>query len=173
MRWLYLCSILMVGQVAQADDRPEINVTSGAWMSGDLIDGVEVDVCLAIGSQGKLAFRADKDTLEVRTSNENWSLAADSTGDMTVTAGSFSHTYSMHTMDSTHLTGVVEASDLTPLLDAMNKAPIATLTFNKKNATTVSLSGSTKALNDWRTCVGSHGFGNLGGGAGKTTSPFD
>ncbi len=172
MRSSLLLVAFLVSTRSFADEQPQMSIASGAWASAELVDGMTVEGCLAVGDSGKLAFRADEQTIEIRTSNADWSLSADTVGDMTVTVGSYQHSFSMHALNGIMLTGVVTANDVSPLLNAMDKAPLASLKFGTKTVISLSLIGSTRVLNDWRACVGTNGYGDLGKSTGKVTTPF-
>ena len=157
---------------AFADDEPQITEQNGSWVAVSYVDGTVTDVCVASSLGGKLGFRSDKETVEIRSANPEWSLGTNTTGTMTITAGKYSQDFAMNALNGTTLTTVVPASDLIPLLDAFDTASSASITFGKKTKDIVSLSGSTKILNTWRTCTGANGFGDVGQPAGTKNTPF-
>lgn len=91
---------------------------------------------------------------------------------MTIKVGDVTKTITMHTLDSKTLAGIFQPTDLTALMDAMDKASTASLIFGSKKPVSVSLNGSTRVLNAFRTCATVHEFANLGGSAGAKASPF-
>ena len=157
---------------ALGDDEPQMTAQSGDWAAISYVDGTVTDVCAATALGGKLLFRSDRSTVEIRSMNSQWSLGTDTTGVMTIKAGTYSHDFGMNAMNGTTLTSVVPPGDLSPLLDAFDKASTASINFGGKTTEVISLVGSTKVLNEWRTCTGANGFGDVGQPAGKTNTPF-
>ncbi len=99
-------------------------------------------------------------------------MSADVHGDVTFKIGSETKTFPMSALSGTTLAGEVQATDLADLLDAMDKAPFAKILVGKAKPITVSLNGSTRALNDFRTCSTVKGYGDLGGQTVAGGNPF-
>ena len=175
MRSFFLASALclMASLPAWAGDyRPSIDEESGDWLAVSFHDGPSTIVCAAGREDHKLAFRADKSDLEIRSEDASWSLPATAEGDMTLTAGTFSSTFHVRAMDAQTLTVIVGVDAIVPLFDAMDKASSLSMRFGDKRASKISLTGSTKIINSFRTCAGTSGFANLGSSTVASATPF-
>ncbi|GBR31791.1 hypothetical protein AA11826_0843 [Komagataeibacter oboediens DSM 11826] len=150
------------------------DVEAGNWIalhhSPD--QGVSTDICMAASADQGLLFRGDAHQLEIRTGNPQWSMTAGQRGEMTVTVGNYSHTFEMIAEGASMLTTIAQPDDMKALFDALDSASQATLKYGQKTTRIVSLYGSTKALNQFRSCVASNGFADLGNAAGGNASPF-
>ncbi|MBY4639645.1 hypothetical protein K6L44_06470 [Gluconacetobacter entanii] len=166
---------ILLPAVSFAQDMSIItDVESGNWValhhSPD--QGVRTDICLAASGDEGLLFRADAHQLEIRTGNPQWSMTVGQQGEMTVNIGAYSHTFQMIAEGASMLTTLVQPEDMKALLDAMDNAGQVTLKYGQKTTRVVSLAGSTKALNQFRSCVESNGFADVGKAAGSNASPF-
>ncbi|WP_241503034.1 hypothetical protein [Komagataeibacter melaceti] len=184
------------GAMAQSyDDRPQAvpvamqpeEVNSGASPSQMLVDeraggwvaihhtpdaGVHTDLCIAGSESEILMFRADADSLQVRSADDHWTLATGEKGDMTVTVGAYTRVFHMQANDATTLAADIKPADLTGLLDAMARNHVAVVKFGDHTTLSVGLSGSVPVLDRFRGCAETQHFADLGQGAGQKSSPF-
>ena len=166
-------TLIAATSVALADDlQPTVEATSGNWVAASFNDGTDTKICVAGSADKRLLFRADANDLEVRTADDSWSLSAGLTGEMKVKVGNVEKVAQMQTFNATTLAGIMQPSDVSQLMDAMDKAPSALVTFGSKKTISVSLMGSTRVMNAFRTCAGVHGFASLGASTGNAASPF-
>lgn len=164
-----LMSFLAVPALANPDT--EVSVVSGNWMSVRSTDETGSRICIG-ASLPVLGFRASPQGLEIRVTNDAWSMSADVNGDVLFKVGDVTKTISMSPVSGSTLTGLVQSADLAALLDAMDKAPVMRISVGKAKPIAVSLSGSTRAMNDFRTCSSVRGYGDLGGKAVAGGNPF-
>jgi len=151
---------------------PDVEVGNWIALHHSPDQGVTTDICIAASADQGLLFRGDAHQLEIRTGNPQWSMTAGQRGEMTVSVGNYSHTFLMIAEGASMLATIVQPDDMKALFDAMDSAGQATLKYGQKTTRLVSLNGSTRALNQFRSCVASNGFADLGNAAGSNASPF-
>lgn len=137
-------------------------------------DGLHTDVCSAgvrLHGAEPLFFRSGNMGIEIRSANAKWNLAPNTTGEMTVTVDNYHQTFPLQYLESAMLGIAITPDDLLPLLDQLEKGQKAQIQFGQKTKITIPLQGSRKALDAFRTCTASAGFGNLGGPVDEN-SPF-
>lgn len=134
--------------------------------------GVHTDLCIAGSESEILMFRADADSLQVRSADDHWTLANGEKGDMTVTVGAYTHVFHMQANDATTLAATMPAADMTSLLDAMAHQHLAVVRFGDHPPLSVNLAGSVPVLDRFRGCAETQHFADLGQGAGQKSSPF-
>nr|WP_254455529.1 hypothetical protein [Komagataeibacter melomenusus] len=134
--------------------------------------GVHTDLCIAGSESEILMFRADADSLQVRSADDHWTLANGEKGDMTVTVGAYTHVFHMQANDATTLMASLSAADMTGLLDAMARQHLAVVRFGNQPPLSVNLAGSVPVLDRFRGCAETQHFADLGQGAGQKSSPF-
>ena len=134
--------------------------------------GVHTDLCIAGSESEILMFRADADSLQVRSADDHWTLASGQKGDMTVSVGSYTRVFHMQANDATTLSADIAPADMTPLLDAMAGARMAVVKFGDRTTLSVNLVGSVPVLDRFRGCAETQHFADLGQGAGQKASPF-
>jgi hypothetical protein len=154
---------------ALADEQLIPLAQSGSWAAVEhrpsMMD--PPDVCLASVINGAMALRSDGTTVELRSGNDSWSLPDGVQGSISFTVNGNTYSFDIVSNTDTMVSADVDADKVQPILDDMAKASSLTLTIGKAKPISVSLSGSSKALNAFRTCAG------IGGGAaGGGTNPF-
>ena len=159
-----LASILFFGSLwcaapAVADDNLRVIAQSGDWAaiahSSSLI--AAPDMCGALTSSGALLFRADGDTIEIRVSDKDWSLPANVEGMISLTVGDWRGVWPVSSNNSNQVSGIVTPEDAVAMFGAMDKAGTMTVAVGKAKPRTISLAGSTKVTNAFRTCAGIKG----------------
>lgn len=91
---------------------------------------------------------------------------------MTISAGAYSNTFKTVSDGPKVLVGVTNQENLGALIRAFNTATMAQVKFGSKSARTISLSGSTRVLAEFRGCVQQARLADLGPIAGPSNSPF-
>nr|WP_255673913.1 hypothetical protein [Komagataeibacter sp. FNDCF1] len=134
--------------------------------------GVHTDLCIAGSESEILMFRADADSLQVRSADDHWTLASGQKGDMTVTVGAYTRVFHMQANDATTLSADIPATELTTLLNAMAGAHMAVVKYGDRTTLSVNLVGSIPVLDRFRGCAETQHFADLGQGAGQKASPF-
>jgi hypothetical protein len=125
------------------------------------------DICAASVINGAMMLRSDGTTVELRSSNDSWSLPDGVQGSISFTVSGNTYSFDIVSNTDTMVSADVDADKVQPILDDMAKASSLALTIGKAKPVSVSLSGSSKALNAFRTCAG------IGGGAaGGGSNPF-
>ncbi len=142
---------------------------SGDW--GAMVDRptelAPPDVCMAINPRAHFLLRQGDDQFELRVADETWSLPAHATGKLRVQSGAYDKSFDSEVLDAT-LVGATIDTDLIPaLLDALSGGDYAMVTVGKEAPRKVSLSGTSKVLNAFRTCAGI-----AGSSAGGGSNPF-
>ncbi|WP_257997651.1 hypothetical protein [Komagataeibacter saccharivorans] len=134
--------------------------------------GVHTDLCIAGSESEILMFRADADSLQVRSADDHWTLGTGQKGDMTVTVGAYSTVFHMQANDATTLVADITPANLTTLLNAMAHTHMAVVKFGDHTTLSVNLAGSVPVLDRFRGCAETQHFADLGQGAGQKASPF-
>lgn len=130
-----------------------IDGRAGAWGADRLLDNEGKPVlCAATGDHQKLTFTVGRNSIQILVNDPGWSLEPGSYP-MTLTVSSVTQTFNMNTTGSTTLWSNIDPKDLVALIGAMNKAPRADLDQGGASKRTVSLAGSTKALDLFRVCA--------------------
>ena len=153
-----VCTILGIAAsgVAMADEMMVPLVVSGDWaaLAHRPTMLAAPDACM-VGNFGKgLAFRADSETIELRMMDKKWSLPADIQGSIVVSVGAWKATLEIDSNTSNLVAAVIERDALGPMFAAMDKASSMTVTVGKAPPTVISLAGSTRATDAFRTCAG-------------------
>ncbi len=173
--WKFWASgVVMVGSLlgaasARADDTMSMLAQSGDWiaMAHRAVITAAPDVCVAAIVSGAVAFRADADSVEIRVMDQSWSLPAGVQGDILVAVGDWKKTLSVDSNTDTMVGATLDPDDVQGLFAAMDKASGMTVAVGKGKPKTVSLAGSTKVTNAFRTCA--HISGNAASGG---ANPF-
>ncbi|NVN02924.1 MULTISPECIES: hypothetical protein [Asaia] len=173
LRYLAVAAMAAVPRLAMAGMAPD--EVSGSWlaMHHSLDDGIHTDLCVASTmSKTMFAIRADKDTIELRISNDDWNLPANTKGSVVVEAGGYKQEFTSGSYNSETLFAPIGRQDAIILIAALSSAPNAHITFGGKTTLPIPLDGSTKALVRFQNCVRQNGLNDLGDPAGKPNSPF-
>lgn len=152
----------------------QISEVSGNWVAlrHTPDGGITSDVCVAASDDGKMAFRADANSIEFRSTDKKWNMSIGQSGDVTVSAGGVSKTFSMVASDNVTLDVAISADDAKALFAGFDSASVATIRYGEKTTKKVSLLGSTKVINAFKSCAMNAGFADLGGASGSQSSPF-
>jgi hypothetical protein len=160
-----MVGLLVAGASVKADEITRVLAESGGWVAYSHAPSAIAleDVCVAIDATSKLAFRTGHDGNSIRLINDSWSLPADAAGAMSIVAGDYSEMHPARGVGSTMIESTVSRAQLLALLDAMDKSATMKVTIGKETPVIVSLAGSTRATNAYRTCAGLKGSSALPG----------
>ena len=139
-----------------ADEQMVPLAISGNWAALEHRDSLTAppDVCLVINAPEGLAFRASLDGKEVRVVNSKWSLPSNVTGSIQIKVGSVLKSFDIGSNTDTMVGASVSDEDMIEVFNAMDQSQTLTLTAGKSKPQNVSLSGSSRATNAFRTCAG-------------------
>lgn len=126
------------------------------------------DVCLVGNPARGVALRAGFDGLQFRVANPSWSLPGAVRGNIWITVGDWQVILDIDENSSTMVSAELAIEVVAPMLAAMDKATVMVVTVGKAKPVTVSLAGSKRATNAFRTCAGIAGSGQPAG-----ENPFD
>ncbi|MGB8277355.1 MAG: hypothetical protein WCF20_05405 [Methylovirgula sp.] len=123
------------------------------------------DTCLAAtaASGRMLAFRASTSDIEVRFSDNSWSLPADVAGTLVVDVGAYHVALDISANTNNVVAAVVTPEQLQSMIAAMGKAKSMTVTAGKAAPATMSLSASKTVTTAFLTCAGISAPGEGGG----------
>lgn len=156
--WVAVAFSLLIAGAANADEQMRPLAISGQWvaMAHHASMTAAPDMCMVVHMQSHVGFRRsdDSEDVEFRAWNDGWSLPAGVEGSMTLQVGAVSKTYGINSNTDTMVAVVVPNDDVLAVFAAMDKAASMSVTIGKTKTTIVSLSGSTKATNAFRTCAG-------------------
>jgi hypothetical protein len=165
---LSACAIAVLTLPAAADEQMKLLATSGRWVAAAHSTSMTAapDVCVVVttlptGEQ--FAIRADVASTEVRLIDEDWSLPAGVTGSLKIDVGAYHHEFNISGNTSAIVSAAAEKDELLLLFAATDKAGSMSVTAGSAKPLVVSLAGSTKATNAFRTCAGIRSSGSGGG----------
>ena len=143
---------------AWADEELTPLAESGSWVAMAHRTSMTAlpDVCLAVNPIQKLAFRADSDGIEFRIADAKWSLPPNVQGSIGITVGSWNATLDIAANTDSSVSALVPEDVLLAMFAAMDKATVMSVAVGKAKPRAVSLAGSSKATNAFRTCAGVH-----------------
>jgi hypothetical protein len=158
-RLLTICGLLAVIFPASADEMMRPLAESGEWLATAHYASMTSppDVCLAINSAHGFAFRVDESSIQIRIINQNWSLPVGVQGNIDVTVGSWTHDFLIEDNSDTSVSADVPPDVLNDMFDKMDHASSMSVTAGKALPFVVSLLGSTRVTNAFRTCAGLKG----------------
>jgi hypothetical protein len=151
---------------AYADERMVPLAQSGDWIAVAHHESLTArpDMCIAMNATTpRVVFRADTNGVQFRVSNNSWSLPAGVTGEVVVTVGDWSNTFEIDDNTDTMINAEAAQDVVAAMFAAMDKASAMTVTVGKAKPFSVSLAGSTKTTNAFRTCAGIKGNAPGGG----------
>ena len=165
---LAACSIAAFTLPAAADEQMRLLATSGRWIAVAHSPSMTAtpDVCVVattLPTAEQFAIRADVASTEVRLFDEDWSLPAGLTGSLKIDVGAYHHEFNIDANTSTLVSTGVDHNELLLLFAAMDNAGSMSVTAGSAKPLVVSLAGSTKATNAFRTCAGIRSSGSGGG----------
>lgn len=170
MKKIIAATLCMAAISAFANEQTRILAATGDWAalahSVDLVS--PPDVCLLGHRSSGLAFRHDANGTEARMINKSWSLPAGIEGTITIAAGTWNKTIPIRANTDTAVAAIVDDDDLSPMFAAIDRAATMTIKVGKAKPVVISLAGSTKATNAFRTCAGIKSTTRLPGG-----NPFE
>jgi hypothetical protein len=112
------------------------------------------DVCVALALGGKVGFRADANYFQIRVMDNSWSLPPNVEGTVTISVGQWKQELDIDDNTANTVNITTTEPDISDLFDAMDKAITMTVTVGKAPPFNVSLAGSTRVTNAFRTCAG-------------------
>jgi hypothetical protein len=150
---------------ANADEHLVPLAQSGEWvaMAHKVSMTAAPDVCVAYNARSGVALRGDGDTVQLRVIDKKWSLPNSVQGVVLVAIGNWNVTLPIADNTDDSVSAEVSAEDIVTLLTNMDKASTMAVTVGKAKPISVSLAGSSKAANAFRTCAGIEGGGEKGG----------
>ncbi|WP_148360583.1 hypothetical protein [Acidisphaera rubrifaciens] len=165
-------AIGLLAHQALADEDFRILAESGGWAASahSSSELAPPDVCLVINFGTGIAFRTDMDGTQLRVLDKSWSLPADAEGTMSVDIGALHKSFPTRTATNDMVAATLTADEIVELLQAMDHTTKMVLTVGNTRPRTVSLVGSTKATNAYRTCAGLPGSA-AGGGVNPFAPP--
>ncbi|KAA5609686.1 hypothetical protein [Rhodovastum atsumiense] len=142
-------------QAARADENLVPLAMSGEWIALAHKTSIVAppDVCMAMHIKGSIAFRAGYSGTEVRVINSKWSLPSSVNGSINLSVGTFKKSFDITSNTDDMVVADVDEDDMIKLFSAMDAASAMVVTAGKAQPVSVSLAGSTKATNAFRTCA--------------------
>ena len=156
--------------IVRADEQVVPLAINGDWAAAEYRPSMITppDVCLLTSGTGHIALRADSDAVQFRVVNDNWALPAHVSGDIAVTVGNWTTTLTIDDSTDTMVNAEIDKDVVVPMLNAMDKANSMSVTVGKAKSFQVSLAGSMRAANAFRTCARIPGATNASG-----ANPFE
>jgi hypothetical protein len=158
---LALASAALLGNCvsARAEEQMVPLAISGDWVAmahrPDMI--ARADVCIVFDAKRGVALRSGNGVVQLRVTNSSWSLPADVQGNITVNVDAWNAIFEIDDNTDTMVNAEIADNLIEPMFAAMDKASNMSITVGKAKPVVVSLSGSTRATNAFRTCAGIQG----------------
>jgi hypothetical protein len=115
------------------------------------------DVCVVFDVTSGVALHADIGGIQLRVANSDWSLPAGVAGTIVISVGNWSHSFLIDDNTDNMVNAEVPQDIIGPMFDAMDKSSGMSVVVGQAKPMLVSLSGSTRATNAFRTCAGIKG----------------
>jgi hypothetical protein len=165
---LAACAIAAFTLPAAADEQTTVLAESGRWVAAAHSPSMTAapDLCVlatTLPTEQTFLIRADVSSTEVRLADEDWSLPAGLTGSLKIDVGAYHHEFNIDANTNTLVSTGVDHEELLLLFAAMDQAGSMSVTAGTAKPLVVSLAGSTKATNAFRTCAGIRSSGSGGG----------
>lgn len=143
---------------AEADEHTQTLAVSGSWVAAAHSENMTTspDVCIVFNPMQNVAFRSGTDGVEFRVINEKWSLPAEVKGSISIAVGQISKEFEIVENSDKWVAATIPEDMLLPLFAEMDKAATMAVIVGKAKPLSVSLAGSAKATNAFRTCAGIH-----------------
>jgi hypothetical protein len=156
---------LLPPKIARADEQMMPLAISGEWaaMAHKPSMTQPPDVCVAMNPKTGVAFWSDGDSVQIRVLNEAWSLPASVKGQIMVAVGNVKLSFDINDNTNKMVDANMESAEYQPLFGAMDSASSMMVTVGKAAPIAVSLLGSSKATNAFKTCAGIKGGSSKGG----------
>ena len=147
---------LAAGNYACADERLVPLASGGEWVAVAHTENMTArpDVCGMANMAKGVVFRSDADGLEFRVTNSTWSLPPDVDGAVTIAVGAWTTSLDIGSNTDTMVAAAIGSEIEPAMFAAMDKAATMTVTVGKAKPFQVSLNGSTRVSNAFRTCAG-------------------
>jgi hypothetical protein len=151
-----LLVLLTAGWHAVADEMMVPIAQGGAWLTTAhrMSMTAKPDMCLTANFQSGIAFRSDENGIQVRIIDQKWSLPTGVDGAVTISIGSWKGVFEIDDNTDTMVNAEIENDDVIAMFAAMDTNASMSVGVGKAKPFTVSLVGSTKATNAFRTCAG-------------------
>ena len=161
---------VFVSASAMADESMRPIARSGDWIAFAHSETMiaKPDVCVAASMPSGVALRSGEDEIQLRVVDQKWSLPTGVSGSVTISVGVWSKSIDIDDNTDTTISVVLPPDIYAPMFEAMDKASTMLVTVGKAKPINVSLAGSTKVTNAFRTCAGISGGAKSGG-----ANPFE
>lgn len=154
---------------ARADEQMIPLAMSGTWMAvahkASLV--APPDICVVTDVATGFVLWTNGEEVQLRFVDQKWSLPSYVVGQITVSIADWTAAFDITNNSGTMVIALLDENQRSALLQNMNKGRSMSIKIGKAAPVRVSLEGSRKVTNAWRTCAG------LEGGDGTTESnPF-
>ncbi len=144
---------------AQAEESLVPTAESGDWVALEHRESMtdRADVCLALNIPTGVAFRSDGTSVQIRVMNKSWSLPVSVRGALIVSVSEWKQSFDINDNTANMVNAEVPEEAATALFLKMDHASTMHVTAGTARPIDVSLSGSTRVTNAFRTCAGIDG----------------
>jgi hypothetical protein len=154
-----LVATLSVATLARADEQLTPLAISGSWAALAHQSSIIAppDVCVVFDVTSGVALHADAGGVQLRIVNKDWSLPAGVHGNIIVSIGVWKEVLAIDDNADDMVNAEVPQDVLEAMFAAMDKSTSMSVAVGNAKPLLVSLSGSTRATNAFRTCAGIKG----------------
>lgn len=146
--------VVLSARPSAADDLTTQLAQGGDWFAMAHRPSMvsRTDLCLAFNMKSGVAFRYDGENMQMRMVDKSWTLPADVSGALVVSIGDLSETYIITDNDATSVNVELDEEEYSKFFAKMDKASSMNVVVGKAKPVAVSLSGSTRVMNAFKTC---------------------
>jgi hypothetical protein len=129
---------------------------SGDWITMEhrINTAARPDVCIAVNADDGVIFRIDDNRIEIRILDVSWALPPNTNGSVGISVGDWKGVFDIFDNTPEMVIAEIKADDIVPMFAAMDNSSSMIIAVGEVPAFPVSLAGSTKATNAFRTCAG-------------------
>jgi hypothetical protein len=156
---------LFIAVPAHSDELTTPIAQSGDWVAMEhrMSMTSASDMCLAANVVSHIAFRSENESVQLRVINDDWTLPTKVVGQIVITIGAYKRVLDIDDNSSTMVNAELSEQDYTTLFAAMDNSSTMNIAVGKAAPFTVSLVGSSKITNAFKTCSGIRSTGPKGG----------
>lgn len=145
--------------MATADETMTRLAVSGDWVALAHRPSMTAaaDVCILGDAASGVGVRVGVEGISLRVMNKNWSLPTGVKGQIAVSVGNWNAAFDIDDNSHNMISAEIAPDVIVPMFTAMDKGTSMSLQIGKEKPLVVSLSGSTRATNAFRTCAGIEG----------------
>ena len=128
---------------------------SGSWVALEHRESMTqpVDVCVALNLTTGVAFRSDGSNVQLRIMNNSWSMPTGVTGSVVLSVANWKRAFDINDNTATMVNAELPSEAVPDMFLKIDRAAVMSVIVGKAQPINVSLLGSTRVTNAFRTCA--------------------